>query len=313
MSLAMTDGVIYKDAPAALKAFNAGAEFVIYNGDCRDMLSALPDGGVDALLSSPPYFMGKSYDRSYSVADFYADMGAIAPDCVRVISKGGALCWQVGMHCLDGVVLPLDYAVFDLFRDFTDLTLRNRIVWHFGHGTHARRRFSGRHETILWYSKGDDYYFDLDAVRVSQKYPGKRHYKGPNKGEFSGNPLGKNPSDIWEIPNVKSHHIEKSGHPCQFPIALAQRLIRALTPFGATVLDPFSGSGSCGLAAVIDGRRYIGCDTSLQYCELAEERYFKLKNGDLGYRPIERSVYTPDPNSAVAKRPDHFATFIEVD
>ncbi len=72
------------------------------------------------------------------------------------------------------------------------LLLRNRVVWTFGHGLHSPTRFSGRHETILWFTKGDNYTFNLDAVRVPQKYPGKRHYKGLKKGKFSGNPLGKN-------------------------------------------------------------------------------------------------------------------------
>src|ERR1041384_3300304 len=93
---------------------------------------------------------------------------------------------------------------------------------------------------FLRYSKGRRYRFDLNAVRVPQKYPGKKHYKGPKKGKLSGNPKGKNPSDVWEIPNVKSRHVEKTKHPCQFPVALVQRLVRALTLPGSLVVDPFS-------------------------------------------------------------------------
>ena len=80
------------------------------------------------------------------------------------------------------------------------MSMRNRIVWHFGHGLHASRRFSGRYEVIMWFTKSDDYTFNLDAVRVPQKYPQKKHFKGPRRGELSGNPLGKNPGDVWEIP-----------------------------------------------------------------------------------------------------------------
>jgi len=77
------------------------------------------------------------------------------------------------------------------------LQLRNRIIWRFGHGLHASNSFSGRYKIILWFTKSDDYTFNLDAVRVPSKYSGKRYFKGPNKGQPSGNPLGKNPNDIW--------------------------------------------------------------------------------------------------------------------
>ena len=94
--------------------------------------------------------------------------------------------------------------------------MKNRIVWHFEHGLHLKHKFSGRYETILWFVKTDKYIFDLDKVRVPQKYPGKVGYKGKNKGKYSGNIKGKNPSDVWIIPNVKSFHKEKTIHPCQF-------------------------------------------------------------------------------------------------
>jgi adenine-specific DNA-methyltransferase len=171
---------------------------------------------------------------------------------------------------------------------------------------HASRRFSGRHETILWYTKGTDYFFNLDAVRIPQKYPGKRHYKGPNKGKFSGNPLGKNPSDVWNIPNVKANHIEKTAHPCQFPVALVQRLIRALTPDGGTVSDPFAGSGSAALAARIEGRSFIGCDLKQSYVEIANERIRKFDQGHLIHRPLETPIYEPNANDSVAILPPHF-------
>ena len=107
--------------------------------------------------------------------------------------------------------------------------MRNRIVWHFEHGLHCSRRLSGRYETIMWFTKGDDYVFELDPIRVPQKYPGKKYFKGPKAGQYSCNPLGKNPGDVWTIPNVKSNHVEKTGHPCQFPVELIERLVLALT------------------------------------------------------------------------------------
>jgi adenine-specific DNA-methyltransferase len=159
---------------------------------------------------------------------------------------------------------------------------------------------------VLWFTKGDDYSFNLDAVRVPQKYPGKRHYKGPKKGEFSGNPLGKNPSDVWEIPNVKPNHIEKTKHPCQFPVALPQRLIRALVPEDGVVSDPFLGSGTSAVAACLEGRRFVGCEIQQGYIDIARERVANAKTKTPRFRPAEKPIYTPTATEAVARRPAHF-------
>jgi 16S rRNA G966 N2-methylase RsmD len=83
-------------------------------------------------------------------------------------------------------------------------------------------------------------------------------------------------------------------------------LVRALSPTSSTVMDPFAGSGSAGIAACMDGRRFIGAETSLEFCEIAENRYRSLKTGALPYRPLDKAIWTPGTNDAVAQRPDHF-------
>ena len=292
----------------ALAAHRSGEEFVVYNGDCIKLLSAMSDDTVNLIVTSPPYFMGKNYDRSYDIEDFYNDHKLLAPHASRLIVPNGNVCWQVGYHVKNETIIPLDFAVYEVFRDHVELVLRNRIIWQFGHGTHAVKRFSGRHETILWYGKGRGSYFNLDAVRMPQKYPGKRHYKGPKKGLYSGNPAGKNPSDVWQIPNVKSNHVEKTRHPCQFPIALAQQLVRALSPEKGIVVDPFAGVASAGIAACLEGRTFLGAEKDASFCAVAEARYQDLRAGCLKYRPIEKEIWTPGPNDAVAQRPTHFST-----
>ena len=274
--------------------------------DAFEFLAKLKPGSVDLIVSSPPYCMGKEYDKSGKIEDFIADHEKLAPLLIRALKDGGSLCWQVGHHVKNGVVVPLDALVYKIFAEQKELFLRNRIVWTFGHGVHASRRFSGRHETILWFTKGHNYQFNLDAVRVPQKYPGKRHYKGPKKGEWSGNPLGKNPSDIWEIPNVKSRHIEKTCHPCQFPVALAQRLIRALTRRGAKVVDPFMGSGTVAVAAGLEERSFIGCDIKRSYVTIARQRIKEAREDKAKFRPLERPIYVPSSTDSVAIRPQHF-------
>jgi adenine-specific DNA-methyltransferase len=271
--------------------------------DALEFLTELPSNSVDLAVSSPPYFMGKEYDKSCSLDDFISLHEKLLWQLVRVIKTGGSLCWQVGHHVRNNEVVPLDAIVYSAFSKSKKLKLRNRIVWTFGHGAHCRNRFSGRHETILWFTKGDDYYFNLDAVRVEQKYPGKKYHKGSKRGQPSGNPLGKNPGDVWDIPNVKANHIEKTTHPCQFPVALAQRLVRALSPPRGHVVDPYLGSGSAAIAALLEGRRFSGCDIESRYLKIARARIDELTAGTLQIRPIDRPIHVPGANDAVAKVP----------
>jgi adenine-specific DNA-methyltransferase len=295
-------------AKDAVQHVKDGQRAVMFAGDCNKLIAAMPDEFVDLTLTSPPYCMGKSYESSCrDVDDFRRIHKSLLPEIVRITKPGGSICWQVGYHAQANTVMPLDYIVYGILSGIPGLRLRNRIVWTFAHGVHCSRRFSGRHEVILWFTKGDEFGFDLDAVRVPQKYPGKRYYKGPHKGEFSGNPLGKNPGDVWEIPNVKSRHVEKTSHPCQFPIALAQRVIKAVTRRGALIFDPFSGVGSTGLAARIDQRRFVGAEIEGEFRAIASDRFAMMDSKSLRVRPLNQPVLEPDASHSVARRPAHFA------
>jgi adenine-specific DNA-methyltransferase len=294
------------------KHYGSDRQLVFFEDDCRKLLKTLPDASVDLVVSSPPYCMNKEYDTADTPEEFRRMHAEIFPDIFRVLKRGGNLCWQVGSHVRSNTVVPLDYLVYDLLQGYSDLKLRNRIIWTFGHGLHLTRRFSGRHEVVLWYSKGDEYLFNLDSVRVAQKYPGKRRYKGPRKGEYSGNPEGKNPSDVWAIPNVKACHVEKTDHPCQFPVALAKRLIDALTPPGGTVLDPFAGSATTGVAAILSGRKFIGAEIYEPYVNLARERLRAALDGSIRYRPEFLDIREPQAGEAVSRRPAHFANKFEL-
>lgn len=286
----------------------------LFHGSSLDLVDRFPDEYFSLIVTSPPYFIGKAYDTSKCTNEFLRLHEELLPKLLRVLKPGGSLCWQVGYHVADGTITPLDFLVHQAMSQQPGLKLRNRIVWMYRHGANCLKRFSGRHETILWYTKGDDYNFYLDEVRVPQLYPGKRHYKGDKKGEHSGNPLGKNPSDVWEeelvsdvwdIPNVKSQHIEKTAHPCQYPTALVRRLIKALCPKDGWVLDPFAGSGSSGVAAVVEGRNFVGFDTDKDYLDLAKERIAAALAGNPRIRE-DKPVRKPQPNEAVSRRPDHF-------
>jgi adenine-specific DNA-methyltransferase len=270
----------------------------LHLGDCREFLRQLPDQEAALVVTSPPYNIGKEYESKRSLDDYLAEQDEIIGECVRVLDDRGSICWQVGNHVSDSEVYPLDILLYPLFKK-QGLRLRNRIAWTFGHGLHCSRRFSGRYETILWFTKGDDYTFNLDSVRVPSKYPGKKHFKGPRKGQLSGNPLGKNPTDVWEIPNVKNNHVEKTIHPCQFPVELVERLVLSLTNEGDLVVDPFMGVGSALVAASLHRRRGAGSDIVPEYVKVAKERIISALSGRLETRPMGRPIYEPPvPNLA---------------
>ncbi len=295
-----------KNVGKIYRQFCFDKDHVLVNGDCVPFLSRIPSKSIDLVVTSPPYFMGKDYDKSVKVEDFVNFHRKILPEIFRITKDGGSICWQVGYHVKMSQVVPLDYLIYEIFSDFSDLYLRNRIIWTFGHGLHGQKRFSGRHEMILWFTKGKNYYFDLDSIRIPQKYPGKRYYKGDKKGMFSGNPLGKNPSDVWDIPNVKAKHIEKSEHPCQYPIALAQRLIKALVPPKGKVLDPFIGSGTTAIAAILESKKFLGFEIEKKYHNVAVTRCHEALENRIKFRPLEREVLKPNPSQSVARKPAYF-------
>ena len=270
--------------PAALVSFQ--------RGDCLDLLATMPPGAARLVVTSPPYNIGKAYEESRTLEEYVAAQAQVIEECVRVMAHDGSLCWQTGNYVRDGEIVPLDALLFPIFRNL-GLKMRNRIVWHFEHGLHCTKRLSGRYETISWFTKSDDYVFDVDAIRVPQKYPNKRHFKGPRAGQLSGNPLGKNPGDVWIFPNVKNNHVEKTAHPCQFPVELVERLVLSMTEPGDLVLDPYMGVASAAVGALRHGRRAAGAELDPDYHRIGVERIEAVWNGTLRTRPMTRPVYQP--------------------
>ncbi|HCB37486.1 MAG TPA: site-specific DNA-methyltransferase [Acidimicrobiaceae bacterium] len=266
---------------------------------CVDNLSfmrELPDDSVKLIVTSPPYNLGKEYERQATVGDYLAAQTEVIKECLRILHPDGSICWQVGNYVENGEIIPLDSVLYPIFHGL-GLKLRNRIVWHFGHGLHCSKRLSGRYETINWWTKDDSYTWNLDDIRVPSKYPEKRHFKGPKTGQLSGNPKGKNPSDVWIFPNVKNNHPEKTIHPCQFPVELVERLVLALTDPNDLVFDPYMGVGSAVIGALMHNRVGIGCDIVPEYVDIAEERIRDWYAGTLRTRPMGKPVYDPSlPN-----------------
>ena len=294
--------------------YDADVDVTLFEGDCSSLLKNIPSNSVDLVITSPPYNIGKKYEKKTSLQSYLKDQEPVISEIVRILSSTGNLCWQVGNYIEEGEVFPLDIYFYEIFKRF-DLKLRNRIIWRFNHGLHCTKRFSGRYETILWFTKGDEYVFNLDPVRVPAKYPGKRHFKGAKKGQLSGNPLGKNPSDIWDvvkqdwedevwdIPNVKANHPEKTEHPCQFPVELVQRCVLALTEPEGIVLDPYCGVGSTIIGALQYDRKAIAAEQDSSYVAITRERIQKLAQGTLPVRPLAKPIHKPTGKERIAQIP----------
>lgn len=309
----------FKESSGVLLAesFDPAVDAVIAPGDCLKSLRSCPDGFAKLAITSPPYNIGKAYEKSAALDAYLAALDPIIEELMRVLSPEGSVCWQVGNYVEDGEIFPLDIFYYPHFKRH-GLRLRNRIVWYFDHGLHASRRFSGRYEVMLWFTRSNNYTFNLDPVRVPSKYPGKRHFKGDKRGQLSCNPLGKNPSDIWKlilneweigmwnIPNVKANHPEKTIHPCQFPIELVERCVLALTNAGDWVVDPFSGAGSSLLAGLRHGRKVMGCEKEPSYIEAARRRIIDFVEGKLPYRPLGKPVHQPTGREKITQMPEEW-------
>lgn len=243
----------------------------ILRGDCMELLGNLPDGSVDLVVSSPPYNLGKEYESRRALAVYVAEQAKVLAECARVLSDRGSIFWQVGSYSDRGMLIPLDVRFFPVLEDL-GLFPRNRIAWARQHGLHARNKFSARYETILWFTKSDDYTFNLDAIRVPQKYQNKKAWRGDRKGELTCNPDGKNPGDIWLFRNVKHNHEEQTTHPCQFPEDMIARIVLATTNSGDVVMDPYMGTATVAVVAKDHDRVFVGAEMDPAYHATALHR-----------------------------------------
>jgi len=298
---------------------NSDVQYMLKCDDSLSFLKTIESNSIQLVITSPPYNIGKSYESRVSIQEYLATQKNLIAEIVRILKSEGSVCWQVGNYVNNGEIYPLDIYYYEIFKEF-GFKLRNRIIWHFGHGLHANKRFSGRYETLLWFSKTDNYVFNLNDVRIPSKYPNKRHFKGLKKGELSGNPNGKNPSDFWEflqqewddgiwkIPNVKSNHPEKTFHPCQFPVELVERCVLAFTNENDIILDPYAGVASSLIAAIMHNRIGVGVDRCQEYVDVGHERIKVFRDGALKTRPLGKPVYEPNGKEKISQIPFEWMT-----
>tara|TARA_R110002072_G_C7927600_1_gene531447 strand:+ start:250 stop:1002 length:753 start_codon:yes stop_codon:yes gene_type:complete len=237
----------------------------------------LPTEAVSAVITSPPYNIGKEYESFDSLSGYIEWSREWLSAIPRILDQTGSFWLNIGYTKVEarGHAVPLPYLLWDK----VDLFFNQEIVWNYGAGVAARKYLSPRNEKILWYVKDpNNYNFFLDRIRdPNVKYPNQK-----KNGKLRCNPLGKNPSDVWQLPKVTSGKgrasPERTSHPAQFPVSLIERIMLASTNEGDIVLDPFMGSGTTAEVAMRLNRKFIGFEISEAYMDIARKRLCSVEN-----------------------------------
>lgn len=258
-----------------------GEGYLIYQGDCMELMQRLGDPVFDLTITSPPYNIGKEYEQVKRMEDYLQWCSQWIEQIYRLTATNGAFWLNLGYVSLadKAKAIPIPYLLWDRIPFY----LIQEIIWNYGAGVACRLSFSPRNEKFLWYVKNPEAYtFNLDAVRdPNVKYPNQK-----KNGRLKCNQLGKNPTDVWQFPKVtsgeKRSSRERMPHPAQFPIAVIERIIKACSNPKEIVFDPFVGSGTVIEAALRNGRLAVGFEINKGYADLAAKRIagFLLRQQD---------------------------------
>ncbi|MCC3408312.1 MAG: site-specific DNA-methyltransferase [Microcoleus sp. PH2017_10_PVI_O_A] len=253
------------------KPYFQASNCLIYQMDCLEAMSKLPDECVNLTVTSPPYNIGKEYEKTLPLDKYLNWCESWISENYRLILPNGAFWLNLGYLSIpnQAKAIPIPYLLWDKIPFY----LIQEVIWHYGAGVAGSKFFSPRNEKFLWYVKNHkDYTFNLDDVRdPNVKYPNQK-----KNGKIKVNPQGKNPTDVWEFPKVTSGKNraskERTSHPAQFPSAVIQRIIKASSNPNEIILDPFLGSGTTAVVALDLQRTIIGFEICQEYCDLAANR-----------------------------------------
>ncbi len=250
--------------------------YEIIQADSIEHMKNMSKGSVDLIVTSPPYAAKKEYESWDGLEEYRQFANKWMESAVPLLSDNGSLLLNVGYTKVGrNETLPLSYVYHEIAYRL-GLKMVQEIVWRYYGGMAYKLRYTHRTERILWFAKDpDNCTFNLDDVRVKEwQMNGKKLTSPPPRC----NPLGKNPTDIWEIKHIRfNNERENMGHPCQFPETMIQRIINAHSNQGDLVLDPFLGSGTTCVVAERLGRNSIGIELRDDYIEMAHKRM--KKNG----------------------------------
>ena len=247
---------------------------MLYNMDCLAFMKKLEMEIFDLTVTSPPYNIGKEYEKIQKPEDYLRWCERWMNSVFDVTVENGAFWLNLGYFKLrNGNAVPIAYLLWDK----TNFYFMQEIIWYYKAGVSARKYFSPRNEKYLWYVKNQlNYKFNLDIIRDPDvKYPNQK-----KNGKLKCNPIGKNPTNVWEIPKVTSgknrSSKERVEHPAQFPLAILERIIKVSSDKYDLIFDPFIGSGSVAVSGIQYGRKVVGCDVNTDYLDIAIERIKKL-------------------------------------
>lgn len=267
-------------------------------GDAAQIVPSLPQNFVDCIVTSPPYFQQRKYGNDSEIGQelspqaYISKLSNVFESCLRVLKPSGTLWINLGDKYSSGRLLGLPWKLALALAD-QGWVLRSDIIWHKSNAmpSAARKRPTVDHEYVFFFTKGDDYYYNADAIREphvtfsehSQMKGGRGHFGKkngtPEAGKYAGyqslhdgdwtrafHPSGRNKRTVWKIALSKN----RDAHFAVFPRDLVRTCILAGCPEGGIVLDPFLGSGTTAIVAAESGRRYLGIDCVQRYVDVAE-------------------------------------------
>lgn len=239
----------------------------IYHADCREALPKVSSSSVRLIHTSPPYNIGRSYSAyadSKPLREYREFLQNVIAECFRTLLPGGSMFWQTGYTSETDAaeyIYPLDHLTFELFLE-SGFRLKDRIIWRYFGGMAFKKKFTNKHETILWWVKpGAETLFDVFPVREKSK-----EYDSRN------NLFGRNPGNVWEVDRVAYGSSEQTSHIAVFPEEISERIVLSASNAGDVCLDPFSGSGTLCKVARSRGRKYLGIELDSHYVKESEMR-----------------------------------------
>jgi site-specific DNA-methyltransferase (adenine-specific) len=252
---------------------------ILKNKDCLKFLSTVEDNSVDLVFTDPPYFIGvdggKGWDSQWKSEDIYLNWCDLwTKECWRTL-KPNRCMYIWGTTKTDTF---LRYKL-EILNKLPDGYYQNWIIWSYDWGGRTRKTFGRKHEDLLMYSKGEEFLFNADAVRIAYKVSENI------KDGAENHPLGKIPTDVWEKNNHTLSKEYVDWHPTQKPLELLERIIKANTNIGDVVLDIFSGSGSTMIACDNTDREFLGCELDKEYYDKSLIRRNELSKGKLNTLP----------------------------
>lgn len=235
----------------------------IKNGDALELFKTLKDNSIDLIVADPPYNLNKDYGNNSDTKSFDEYIQFTEDwtrEAKRVLKLTGVIYVFMGFRFIS--------YLYQILEKTQKLNFNNWICWFYTQGIGKKKGFSPRHDDILMFTKTDKFTFNLDAIRVPQKY-----YRSVN------NMRGANPGDVWEFSHIHYCQENRQNHPTQKPEGLIERMVLASSNEGDSVLDPFSGSGTTLRVCQQLNRKAIGFEMNTEYVLMTEERLKMPFNG----------------------------------